>query len=116
MTSLRFKVLFHLSNGDIDIVEIRRLDLLKQNDKSQLFYWLLIKKAKKDRSPERLTFLNMSSEGENQVRIFEQGSLTYDSHIGQFSKIHEETPHLLRVHPSPELNSQLAETIEKYLP
>ena len=111
--STRFKTLFHLTNNDMDIVEIKHLGLPEETDKSLLFYWLLIRRGN---LPERLEFASMSTDGGNQVRVFEEGKLSFNGNAGHYITKDEKTSQTLVVSKPPKLNTHLIQLIEHYLP
>ncbi|WP_419903015.1 hypothetical protein [Kiloniella sp.] len=112
MSSLNFKTLFHLSNDTVHIIEIKRLGLPGDSDKSLLFYWLLIKKG---HLPQRLTFQGMAENGENQTRDFKEGKLCFGDEIGEFTESGNRTSHQIDVITPPTLSSSLNQSITSYL-
>ena len=112
MHSPLFKTLFHLSNDEIDIIEIKRLGFPPDSAKSLLFYWLLIRK---ETVPERLTFMKMSDGNKNQSRDFKEGVLIFNDTAGNYTPTKSEKSYRLDVITPPSLNSELIQIIENYL-
>lgn len=113
MISPQFITLFHLSNDEIDIFEIKRLGLPSDSEKSLLFYWLMISKGN---SPVRLTFASMSEEGENQIRDFKEGKLSFNGNVGFYTSNSGDEPNKLIVVNPPALSTRLIQSIENFLP
>lgn len=67
------------------VLEIQRLDLAADSEKSDLYKWLLVSKDALEITP--LTFLAMDSGGGSQERFFKQGYLSFDFQKAVF--IHE---------------------------
>jgi hypothetical protein len=72
-----YKCLYFFENHQIYVLEIRRMDLVSDADKSELYRWLLVDKDSLEVTP--LTFLSMDSSALSQERFFKQGYLSFDS-------------------------------------
>lgn len=80
-----FKVLFCFENDAQLILEIKRTDI-QSDDKSLVYKWLKI--AKDPEQIQTLSFRAMEALGENQVRTFAEGTLTWNANLASF---HDET-------------------------
>ncbi|KLN62483.1 hypothetical protein WH96_03040 [Kiloniella spongiae] len=109
MKKSSFKTLFYLSNEDVNIVEIKRLDLPETADKSDIFHWLLFGN---DCSIQKLTFVSMNEENGFQLREFKEGKLRFNDDIGFYDT---ETSHALQCNRPNELPDTLASLLENYL-
>jgi hypothetical protein len=77
-----FKVLFCFEDATKLITEIKRTDI-QTEDKSLVYKWLMI--DKNSGQVQQLTFLSMDqSEGE-QIRNFEEGTLTWNAGVVNFN-------------------------------
>ncbi|MCZ4281545.1 hypothetical protein O4H49_12200 [Kiloniella laminariae] len=110
-----FKVLFHLSNETIDIVEIKRLDLPDTEEKSELFHWLLLS----DKHFQRLSFVSMSVTGDRQNRCFREGLLEFTDSKGRFTPVpgcgRRTGAEELAVHQLEKPSAKLGQRIKNYL-
>ncbi|MFD2204549.1 hypothetical protein [Kiloniella antarctica] len=97
----------------MDIIEIKLLNLPSGSDKSLLFYWLLIRK---EIAPERLTYMNMSDHKETQFRNFKEGQLTFNDTVGKYTPIESGKSYKFDVINPPDLNINLIQRVENYLP
>ncbi|MEH6629788.1 MAG: hypothetical protein V7776_03120 [Halopseudomonas aestusnigri] len=113
MISPQFKTLFHLSNHEIDIVEIKHLGLPGDSDKSLIFYWFMISKGN---APIRLTFASMTEEGENQIRDFKEGELSFNGNVGFYTSNSGDESNKLTVVNPPALSTRLIQSIKNFLP
>ena len=111
MIKANFKVLFHLENEQIEIVEIKRNGILS-DDKSKIYHWLLY-----DRKNDMLThlvFKSMRNETGKEHRIFEDSTLVFDTKQGQF-KERREIHNLKVLDADIVLSQKLKEAIGDYI-
>ncbi|WP_085907477.1 hypothetical protein [Kiloniella majae] len=109
MSISRFQVLFYLSNQDISVVEIKRLDLPETVEKSDRFHWLLVDK---NYLVQKLTFVSMSQENGFQVREFKEGKLRFNKDLGFYGT---EASCPLKCHQPDDLPDTLASLLDDYL-
>ncbi len=109
MTTIPIKVLFHFAKSDLDILEIKRLDLPETADKADLFHWLQIPQ---NGPAQKLTFVSMNSENDHDSREFEQGSLSFNKSEARFQA---EQTQKLQAAESKELSPTLTQKIQNYL-
>ncbi|WP_120498344.1 hypothetical protein [Kiloniella sp. EL199] len=109
MNAPRFQTLFYFSNEDINLVEIKRLDLPATAAKSDIFHWILINQ---DHSIQKLIFVSMSEENGFQSREFEEGKLRFNEDLGFYET---ETSHPLKCHQPDNLSNTLVSLLENYL-
>lgn len=85
-TSFPFKVLFCFENASKLIVEIKRTDI-QSEDKSVIYQWICIQNesGNEDRISV-LTFQSMSQSHDEQIREFEEGTLTWDAAGAHFNE------------------------------
>lgn len=76
-----YKVLFHLDNEKIEIVEIRRNGILEE-DKNKVYVWLLYDKVNDMIS--RLEFVSMKSTENKEYREFANSKLELDKVSGVY--------------------------------
>ncbi|WP_417452628.1 hypothetical protein [Kiloniella sp.] len=103
-----FKTLFHFSNDDIRVIEIKRLDLPATTEKSKLFHWLLVNK---DHSIQKLTFVAMSEDSKFQTREFKEGKLRFDDMQVFYDA---DTSHALKSCLANDLPDTLVSLLENY--
>ncbi|PQA55481.1 hypothetical protein [Siphonobacter curvatus] len=106
-----FQALFHLLDETIDLVEIKRLDLPDEKDRSQLYYWLLIR----DTQVQRLTFVSMTRNETSQERVFEEGLLHFDTEMALYTDLDSLATHRLAVQNPAILSEALEKRIQNYL-
>jgi hypothetical protein len=70
-----FRILFHFESEQFSVVEIK-LFLSDETDKSKLYFWFLY--DKRLGLLQKLRFVSMSSEGENEFRVFENERITFN--------------------------------------
>lgn len=78
-----YKLLFHLDNEKIEIVEIRRNGILEE-DKNKIYVWLLYDKVNDMIS--RLEFVSMKSSENKEYREFENSKLEMDKVSGIYKE------------------------------
>lgn len=78
-----YKVLFHLDNEKIEIVEIRRNGILEE-DKNKIYVWLLYDKTNDMIS--RLEFVSMRSSENKEYREFKDSKLELDKVSGIYKE------------------------------
>ncbi len=83
--ALSYRVLFAFEGPSNAIVEVQRLGI-QSEDKSKLFYWLLIPLDGREQNEiERLEFVAMGETADGkQSRTFSQGALSFDEHFAEF--------------------------------
>ncbi|WP_421783098.1 hypothetical protein [Kiloniella litopenaei] len=109
MDTPRFQTLFYFSSKDINIIEIKRLDLPSTATKSEIFHWLLIDR---DQSVQKLTFVSTGEENGFQTREFKEGKLRFNKANGFYDT---DTPHSLKCLSPNDLPDALASLLENYL-
>ncbi len=108
---LNFKTLYHFESETFSLIELKRL-LPNETDKSKLFFWLLF--DKQQARLKKLNFVSMASDGDTELRVFEEEHLAFDKQKALLNLKNEEF--LLEVIPSDtELNIQLQQTIDAFL-
>ncbi len=110
-----FEVLYNLSNEKFCVVEIRRLDLADESDKSKVYSWFHVDIEKKN--IEKLSFKSSREEDVQgkmmNIRIFENAELRFDKMFSRFiSNAHE---HILMNCAGSALPKEVKELIENYL-
>jgi hypothetical protein len=83
--TLPVKILFYLENDEIALVEIKRTDRSEETDKSKVFFWLLFRKPSGE--IEKLDFVSMKSEKEEEERVFRQGKLSFNPTSGLYKTV-----------------------------
>ena len=78
-----YKLLFHLDNEKVEIVEVRRNGILEE-DKNKLYIWLLYDKVNDMIS--RLEFVSMKSTENKEYREFENSKLMMDKASGTYTE------------------------------
>ncbi|WP_157230779.1 hypothetical protein [Kiloniella laminariae] len=115
MNKQSFKVLFHLSNETVNILEIKRLSLPDTAEKSERFHWLLFS----EEYLQRLSFVSMSVTGETQNRCFREGLLEFTDNKGRFTPVpgcgKRSGAQELMVHLPEKIPAKLCQAVENYL-
>jgi len=70
-----YKILYHFESEIFSLIEIKRT-LQNETDKSKLYFWLLF--DKQEVKLQKLNFVSMSSDKENEFRVFENIRLSFD--------------------------------------
>lgn len=70
-----YKILYHFESEVFSLIEIKRT-LQNETDKSKLYFWLLF--DKQEVKLQKLNFVSMSSDEENEFRVFENIRLSFD--------------------------------------
>lgn len=106
-----YKLMFHLDNEKIEIVEVRRNGILEE-DKNKIYIWLLYDKVNDMIS--RLEFVSMKSTDNKEYREFENSKLELDKVSGIYregDKVFE-----MKVIPSDKpLSTILQDAVSDYL-
>lgn len=68
--------LYHFSNAEFDLLEIKRLGMHTGAPLSDVFKWLLINR--KSQSVQSLNFVSMTT-GSSEKRVFTEGHLAFDA-------------------------------------
>ena len=106
-----FRILFHFESEQYSVVEIK-LFLPGETDKSKLYFWFLFDKLKT--KLQKLNFVSMSSEVENEYRVFEHESITFNKQKAELFSGHQKF--VLEVIPANvDLSIELQEKITKEL-
>ncbi|UOQ50850.1 hypothetical protein [Hymenobacter cellulosivorans] len=111
--SVPYRTLFFLDNATTSIVEIKRLDLPDEADRSEIYAWLFFDKAA--RTLTKLEFLSMNSLPQAEEREFEQGSLRFDQHTGIYTSATTRATQQLAASRHAELPQSLATAVSSYL-
>ncbi len=83
MSKPGYKLLFHLDNEKIEIVEVKRNGILEE-DKNKIYVWLLYDKVNDMLS--RLEFVSMKSAENKEYREFENSKLEMDKTSGIYKE------------------------------
>jgi len=111
MIKLPYKILFHLENESIDILEIKRSGIT-ENDKSKLYHWLLYNKV--NDMIYKLNFQDMRSVEGKEYRKFDEGELRFDKKKGTYEDKNEKQ-HLNLSDTNTPLSSNLKDAVNDYL-
>lgn len=106
-----YKLLFHLENEKIEIVEIRRNGIL-EDDKHKVYVWLLYDKVNDTIS--RLEFITMKSSENKEYREFATGKLNMNKVSGTYQE-GSKTFDLKVLDPTEPLSSILKDAVGDYL-
>ena len=106
-----FRILFHFESEQYSVVEIK-LFLPNETDKSKLYFWFLFDKQKA--LLRKLRFVSMSSEGENEIRVFEQECITFNKQQAELISSNQKFV-LNVILADVDLNTELQEMIFKQL-
>ena len=104
-----FRILFHFESEQHTVVEIK-LFLPDETDKSKLYFWFLFNK--REAILQKLNFVSMSSEGENEFRVFEHERITFDKQKAELM-IAQQKFGLDVIPADVDLNTELQEMIKK---
>lgn len=104
------KVLFYFTNDNVDLVEVKREDL-ETDDKSKLFFWLLINNDK----IERLTFQGMSRTDREERRFFDVGVLRFNQQVAYLTPHDNSYTQVFRLAQSNELSEDSLEQINDFI-
>lgn len=78
----RFECLYAFSHPDIDVIEIKRLDLPEGSDVSKIYHWLALDNTSNAIWP--LEFKAMTKAHDGETRTFSNGSIAFDEVLGKF--------------------------------
>jgi hypothetical protein len=108
---LDFKILYYFESDLLSLIEIKRL-LPNETEKSKLFFWLLFDKP--EAKLTKLDFVSMHSDGDTELRVFEQEQVSFDKQGALLNLKNEEF--LLEVMPlDTVLGTQLLQAIDAFL-
>jgi hypothetical protein len=106
-----FKILYYFESDLLSLIEIKRL-LPNETDKSKIFFWLLFDKP--EAKLKKLNFVSMHSDGDTELRIFEQEQVAFNK-LGALLNLENEE-FLLDVMPSDaKPSTQLQQSIDAFL-
>jgi hypothetical protein len=115
MEDTRFKALFYFMNENYAVVEVERIGLPTDTEKSFVLHWLL--KKVDDPKLIKLNFKSMSNEvvndNEISIRVFDEAELRFDDRFAKFS--YKNDSHILMTEKTTSLPKELNATIETYL-
>ena len=108
-----FTCIYFLENTDTYILEIKRNDLLQDEDVSKIYQWIRVSKYFQHASS--LTFRSMDSSLEIEERYFEEGFLKFNSNSGTFIEKYNSAQHTLEAKSSSEVPQALTDVITNFL-
>lgn len=77
-----YKTLFLLEADTFSLVEIKAMDV-QSDDPAKVYFWFRFDKA--SHTLEKLEFISMSKNGDEQQREFQQGKLQFNQSSGNYS-------------------------------
>lgn len=111
MLKTYYNILFHFENEHIEIIEIKRSDIIS-DDKSKIYFWLLYNKTNNALTP--LTFVSMKSDNDFEFREFQSGTLKFNENSVLFE--YENTSyHLQNTDKKISLSEHLKSSIDDHL-
>ena len=108
-----FTCIYFLENTDTYILEIKRNDLLQDEDVSKIYQWIRV--SKNFQHTSQLTFRSMDSSLEVEERYFEEGFLKFNRNSGTFIEKYNSAQHQLEAKNSSEVPQALTDVITKFL-
>jgi hypothetical protein len=108
-----FECLYLLSNHDLHIIEVKRLDLPDQASTSEKFHWLKINGRNFEITP--LTFISMDSTETIEERYFEEGYLKFNEQNGTFIEKYNSAQHSLQRCDADHKNKNIHQAIAAFL-
>lgn len=109
-TDTGFSVLFYLENDRFSIIEIKRHHP-KSSEKKDTYQWLLFDQKNGALLP--LSFVSMENSPEEQMRVFEQGTLRFGAKTGSWKGAPEVQP--LVIPEIPTLSPSLWRAVQAFL-
>lgn len=106
----KFECLFCFGSNDLTIVEIKQLDIFS-NKKEDIYHWIKIRNNQGNYALQRLSFVSMSQDGDEQERQFQNANFHFNSSNGVFEN-NEGKFELNKLH---ELPSEIQQLIEQFL-
>lgn len=105
-----YKILYHFESEVFSLIEIKRT-LQNETDKSKLYFWLLF--DKQEVKLQKLNFVSMSSDEENEFREFENIRLSFDKQKALLISGNKEFK-LQAIPTKVELNGRIQQAIREF--
>lgn len=105
-----YRPLFLLEADNFFLLEIKALEV-KSEDPAEVYFWLHYDRAR--RTLQKLEFVSMTDQGEQQERVFRQGQLQFGPQAGTYTAAGA-APLALRRQPAGPLPAELDEAIQRY--
>jgi hypothetical protein len=106
---ISYKTLFLLEADTFSLVEIKLLDV-QSDDPAEVYFWFRLDKD--SHTLQKLDFVSMSKDGDEQRREFKQGKLAFDEQAGTYSTEAGNVP--LRTQTATAVPAELDDAIQRY--
>jgi len=106
-----YKTLFLLEANAFSLLEIKALDV-QSDDPAEVYFWFRYDKS--SHTLEKLEFLAMHKDGEEQQREFRQGNLQFNQSSGVYSPQGASEPVALQPKDGTELPVEMDDAIQRY--
>lgn len=108
---ISYRTLFLLEADAFSLVEIKLLDV-QSDDPAKVYFWLQFDKA--SHTLDKLEFVSMHKDGEEQQREFRQGKLQFNQSSGTYTASEASEPVALQLQTTAELPAELDDAIQRY--
>lgn len=108
---ISYKTLFLLEADAFSLAEIKLLDV-QSDDPAEVYFWLRFDKA--SHTLEKLDFVSMNKDGDEQQREFRQGRLQFNQSSGTYTASGTAEPTALQPQATTQLPAELDEAIQRY--